>query len=144
MFYKKGHLSPRLYKAQTQLTKFTKLEIIHTPGKNLSLTDFLSRSFTKAELQINQIKHKQLPPQIDFAILQDKTLKPVQYLIEHEEVLLHQKHDSHPILAEFGADQFPIRINDKGNDNIVKALTSFFSNMSLPSEQKLKNTHKKE
>ena len=28
----------------------------------------LSRSFTKTELQINQLKHKQLPPQIDFAI----------------------------------------------------------------------------
>ena len=47
-----------------QLTKFSKLKIIHTPGKNFSVADMLSRSFTKAELQLNQLKHKQLPPQI--------------------------------------------------------------------------------
>ena len=41
----------------------------------------LGRSFTKAELQLNQLKHKQLPPQIDFALLQNDTLKPVHYLI---------------------------------------------------------------
>ena len=51
----------------------------------------LSRSFTKAELQINQLKHKQLKSQIDFAVLQDNsTLKPFHYLIEHEIVLPHQ------------------------------------------------------
>ena len=37
----------------------------------------LSRSFTKTEPQLNQMKHKQLPSQIDLAILQDSTLKPV-------------------------------------------------------------------
>ena len=61
-----------------QLTKFSNLKIIHTPGKCLSVADLLSRSFTKAELQIKQLKHKQLPSQIDFAISQDSTLKPVQ------------------------------------------------------------------
>ena len=85
----------------------------------------LSRSFTKAELQLYQLKHKHLPPQIDFALLQDNTLKPVHYLIKHEEILPHQKHDSHPILADYGTDQFSIRINDKGNDIIVKPLQSF-------------------
>ena len=40
-----------------QLTKFSKLKIIHTPGKNLSVADLLGRSFTKEELQINQLKH---------------------------------------------------------------------------------------
>ena len=74
-----------------QLTKFSKLKIIHTPGKNLSVADMLSRSFTKAELQVNQLKHKQLPPQIDFALLQDNTLKHVHYSIKHEEILPHQK-----------------------------------------------------
>ena len=59
---KKGNLSPRFYRAQMQLTKFSKLKIIHTLGKNLSVADMLSRSFTKAELQLNQLKHKQLPP----------------------------------------------------------------------------------
>ena len=74
-----------------QLTKFSKLKIIHTPGKNLSVADMLSRSFTKAELQLNQIKHKHLPPQIDFALLQDNTLKHVHYSIKHEKILPHQK-----------------------------------------------------
>ena len=76
----------------------------------------LSRSFTKAELQKNQLTHKQLKLRIGFAIIQDSTLKPVHYLIKHEEVLPHQKLDSHPILADYGTDRFSIRINDKGND----------------------------
>ena len=131
-FTKKGNLSPRFYRAQMQLTKFSKLKIIHTPGKNLSVADMLSRSFTKAELQLNQLKHKQLPPQIDFALLQDNTLKPVHYLIKHEEILPHQKHDSHPILADYGTDQFSIRINDKGNYIVVKSLQSFsFKSVTL-------------
>ena len=103
-FTKKGILSPRFYRAQMQLTKFPKLKIIHTPGKNLFVADLLSRSFTKEELQINQLKHKHLPPHIDFKILQNDKLKPVHYLIKHEEILPHQKHDSHPILADYGTD----------------------------------------
>ena len=122
---KKANLSPRFYRAQMQLTKFSKLKIIHTPGKNLSVADELSRSFTKTELLLNQLKHKLLPPQNDFAILQNKTLKPVHYLIKHEEILRHQKHDSHPILADYGTNQFSIRVNDKGNDLVVKPLQSF-------------------
>ena len=104
LLHKKGNLSPRFYRAQMQLTKFSKLKIIHTPGKNLSVADKLSRSFTKAELQLNQLKHKQVPRQIDFAILQNDTPKPVHYSIKHEEILPHQKHDSHPILADYGTD----------------------------------------
>ena len=58
---KKDNLSPRFYRAQMQLTKFSKLKIIHTPGKNFSVADMSSRSFTKVELQLNQLKRKQLP-----------------------------------------------------------------------------------
>ena len=57
-FVKKGNLSPRFYRAQTQLTKFSKLKIIHTPGKNLTVTDMLSRTFTKEQLQLHQLRHK--------------------------------------------------------------------------------------
>ena len=49
-FTKKSNLSPRFYRAQMQLTKLSKLKIIHTPGKNLSVADILSRSFTKADI----------------------------------------------------------------------------------------------
>ena len=57
LFYKKSNLSPHFYRAQMQLIKFSKLKTIHTPGKNLSVADMLSRSFTKAQLQINQLNH---------------------------------------------------------------------------------------
>ena len=126
-----------------QLTKFSKHKIILTPGKKFSVADLLSRSFTKEELQINQLKHKLLPPQIDFTILQNNTLKPVHYLIKHEEVLPHQKHDSHPILADYGTDQLSIRINDKGNDNIVKPLNSFYFKAVTPFQFKFKTPTKK-
>ena len=142
-FTKKSNLSPRFYRAQMQLTKFSKLKIIHTPGKNLSVADMLSRSFTKAELQLNQLKHKQPPPQIDFALLQKGTLKPVHYLIKHEEILPHQKHDSRPILADYGTDQFSICINDKGNDIIVKPLQSFSFKSITPFRTKFKTPIKK-
>ena len=142
-FPKKGKVSPRFYRAQMQLPKFPKLKIIHTPGKNLSVSDMLSRSFTKAELQLNQLKHKQLPPQYDFALLQNGTLKLVHYLIKHEEILPHKKHDTHPILAEYGTDQFSIRINDKGSDIVVKPLHSFSFKSVTPFQTKFKTPFKK-
>ena len=76
-------------------------------------------------MMLHQLKHKQLPPQIEFAILHNNSLTSVHYLIQHEEILPHQKHDSHPTLAEYGTDQFSIRTNDKGNDIIVKPLDAF-------------------
>ena len=56
-----------------QLTKFSKLKIKHTPRKNLTVADMLSRTFTKEQFQIHQLKHKKLPPQIDFSIVKDST-----------------------------------------------------------------------
>ena len=103
----------------------------------------LSCSFTKEELQLNQLKHKQLPSQIDFAILQNNTLTPVHYLIKHKEVLPHQKHDSHSILADYGTDQFSIRINDKGNVIVVKSLQSFSFKSVTPFQTKFKTPMKK-
>ena len=89
----------------------------------------LSRSSTKAELQLNQLKHKQLPPQIDFALLQNGTLKPIQYLIKHKEILPHQKHDSHPILADYGTDHFLFVL--------MKKETTLLSNVYIPSHLNL-------
>ena len=103
----------------------------------------LSRPFTKAGLQLNQLKHKQFPPQIDFALFQNDTLKPVHYLIKHEEVVPPQKHDSHPILADYVTDQFSIRINDKGNDIVVKPLQSFSFKSITPFQTKFKTPIKK-
>ena len=74
-----------------QVTKFSKLKIIHSPGKKLTVADMLSRTFTKEQLQIHQLKHKQLPPQIEFAIMKDNQFKPVHYLVKHEEIKHNQK-----------------------------------------------------
>ena len=132
------NLSPRFYRAQMQLTKVSELKIIRTSGKTLSVADMFSRSFTKNELQLNQLKHKQLPLKIDFAILQNNSLTPVHYLIQHEKILPHHKHDSHPIFADYGTDQFSISINDKGNDIIVKLLDSFLFKSITPVQNKYK------
>ena len=57
-FAKKGNLSSRFYRAQMQITNFSKLKIIHTPGKNLTVADMLPRTFTKEQLQVHQLRHK--------------------------------------------------------------------------------------
>ena len=139
-FAKKGNLSPRFYRAQTQLTKFSKLKIIHTPGKNLTVADMLSRTFTKEQLQVHQLRHKQLPPQIDFSIMKDNQLKPVQNLVKHEEIKYNQKNDCHPILADYGDDQFSIRINNK--DIHIKPLDSFSFQSIVPFESNIKSLQK--
>ena len=64
-------------------------------------------------------------------------------MIKHEEVLPHQKHDPHRILADYGTDQFSLRINDKGNDIIVKPLKSFSFNAITPFQTKFKAPVKK-
>ena len=120
-------------------TKFSIHKFIHTLWKNLSVADMLSHSSTKTELQPNQHKHKQLPPQVDFVILQDHTLKHVHYLIKHEEILPHQKHDVYPILAGYGTDQISIRIINKGNNIIVKFWDSFFLDSFKPFQTKFKS-----
>ena len=88
-FAKKGNVSPRFIRAQMQL-KFSKLKVIHTPGKNLTVGDMLSRTFLKEQFQVHQLRHKQLPPQIDFSIMKDNQLKPVHYLVKHEEIKYNQ------------------------------------------------------
>ena len=137
-FAKKGNLSPRFYTAQMQSTKFSKLKIIHTPGKNLTVADMLSRTFTTEQLQVHQLRHKQLPPQIDFSIMKDNQLKPVHYLVKHEEIKYNQKNDCHPTLADHGDDQFSIRINNKGEDIHIKPLDSFSFQSIVPFESKYK------
>ena len=74
-----------------QLTKFSKLKIIHTPGKNLTVADMLSRTFTKKQLQIHQLRQKQLPPQNNFSFMKDNQLKPVHCLVKNEEIKYNQK-----------------------------------------------------
>ena len=141
-FAKKGNLNPRFYRAQMQVTKISKLKIIHPPGKNLTVADMLSRTFTKEQLQIHQLRNKQLPPQISFSLMKDNQLKPVHYLVKHEEIKFNQKNDCHPILADYGEDQFSIRIKNKGEDIHMKPLDSFFFQPIVPFESKSKRPTK--
>ena len=101
----------------------------------------LSRTFTKEQLQVHQLRHKQLPPEIDFSIMKDNQLKPVHYLVKHEEIKYNQKNDCHPILADYGDDQFSIRINNKGEDIHIKPLDSLF-NLLFHLNQNIKNLQK--
>ena len=55
-----------------------------------------------------------------------------------------EKHDSHPILADYGTDHFSIRINDKGNDIVVKPLQSFSFQSVTTFQTKIKTPIKKE
>ena len=139
-FAKKGNLSPRFYRAQMQLTRFSKLKIIHTPGKNLTVADMLSRTFTKEQLQIHQLRHKDLTPQINFSIMKVDQLKPVHFLVKHEEI--KKNNDCHPILADYEEDQFSIRINNKGEDIHIKPLDSFSFQLIVPFESKYKRPTK--
>ena len=121
-----------------QLTKFSKLKIIHTPGKHLTVADMLLRTFTKEQLQILQLKHEQLPSEIDFAIMKDNQVKPVHYLVKHEEIKYKQKTDCHPVLADYGNNQLSIRINNKEEDIHMKPLDSFSIKYIVPFESKYK------
>ena len=67
----------------------------------------LSCSFFQEELQLNHVKHKQLPPQVLFATLthdDQMKLKLVHYLVEHETVRPSLKDECYPGLAHFGND----------------------------------------
>ena len=57
--------------------------------------------------------------------MKDIQLKPVHYLVKHEKIKYNQKNDCHPILADYGDDQFSIRINNKEEDIHIKPLDSF-------------------
>ena len=141
-FAKKGNLSQRFYRAQMQLTKFLRLKIIPTPGKNSTVADMLSRTFTKEQLQIHQLRYKKLPPQINFSIMKDDQLKPVPYLVKHEEIKYNQKNNCHSIVADYGEDQFSIRINNKGKDIHLKPLDLFSFQSIVPFESKYKRPTK--
>ena len=100
-----------------------------------SVADKLNCSFIQEELQLNLVKHKQLPPQVLFATLTHDDqikLKRVNCLVKQETVLPSLKDDCHPGLAHFRNDQFPF-----GNDNevkkiVVKTLESFLFDAVQP------------
>ena len=100
----------------------------------------LSRDFSTNDNKTCQLQHKTLPPHIDFLQLKnDNILKPILYLVKHEDVLPTQKNDSHLILVDYGDDQFTICIQDKGNIVKYTPLDSF----SFQSVSSFSNKYKK-
>ena len=91
LFTRKGNLTPRQYKAQMLITKFSNLQIIHTAGTNLTVANMLSRDFSTINTKICQLLHKTLPPHIDFLQLKNNILKPIHHLVKHEDILPTQK-----------------------------------------------------
>ena len=55
-----------------------------------------------------------------------------------------KKNDCHPILSDYGDDQFSIRINTKGDDIHIKPLDSFSFQSIVPFESKYKRPTKNE
>ena len=85
----------------------------------------LSPAFTQNELKLNQLKHKQLPPHFHFATrTHGSQIKPVHYLVKQKTLLRSQKDDCHPVLADFGNDQFCIHFIDEGANIIFIPLES--------------------
>ena len=77
----------------------------------VSLSSFL----TQKEMQLNQLKHTQLFPQVISATLtSDNRKKLVHYSVKHETVRPSQKDDCRPFLADFENGQFSILKIDKG------------------------------
>ena len=62
--------------------------------------------------------------------------------MKHEEIKYTQTNDCHPILADYGEDQFSIRINNKGEDIRLKPLDSFSFQSIVPFECKYKRPTK--
>ena len=58
-------------------------------------------------------------------LIHHKQLKPVHHLVEHETVLPSQNDDYHPMLADFGNDEFSFCNNIEGVETINKPLASF-------------------
>ena len=133
LFTREGNLTPRQNKARMLLTKFSNLQHIHTAGTNITIADMLSRDFPTINNETCHFQHKTLPPRIDFLQLKnDNILKPIHYLIIHEDVLPTQKNDSHLILVDYYDNQFTLRIQDKGNIVEYTPL-DFFSFQSVSS-----------
>ena len=106
-----------------QLTKFQKLRILYTKEKHHSVTDMSGHSFTQKKLQLNQLKHNQLPPQNHSATLtSENQIEPLHHFVKPEPVLLSQKDGCHLVLADFRIDQVSIRNNEKGEIIMTKPL----------------------
>ena len=105
------------YAARMQLTRFQKLRNICTKGKIFLRPICWAVLLLKEQLLLNQLKHKQVTPQVLFPTLaDDNQITPVPWSVEIETVLLSQKARYHPISAEFGNDHLSTCTKEKGKN----------------------------
>ena len=106
----------------------------------------VSRYFFPEELQLNHVKHKQLPPQVLFETLtrdDQNKLKPVHFLFKRETILPSLKNHCHPGQAHFGKDQFPTRGDNEGEKMLFKHWIPFRLMLYFQSKFHLKNRSRK-
>ena len=85
----------------------------------------LSRDLSPITNEMWQLQHKTIPPYFEFVQLKPiNSLKQIHYLVEHGDVIPTQNKYFHPILVEYGDDQYTIRILDKGNTVTYTPLNS--------------------
>ena len=70
-------------------------------------------------------------------------IKPVNCLVKHETALSSLKNDCHPILAEFGNDQFSIPINDERENITIEPINSFYFEAVEPFQSQYKKPIKR-
>ena len=108
-----------------QIAKFQELRIIYPEERIFSVGDMLGCYFTQNDLQLIQLKHKHLSPQIHFATLAHVyQMKLVHILVEEGTGPPSQKNHCHPIIDDFGNDHFIIAIIDEVENVIMKFLHS--------------------
>ena len=77
---RKRRLSHRFVRYQVIITRFTDLQIIWTPERNLAFFDLLSGNVSLKDLNSHQLAHKEFPKNIRIII---QIGHEVQYLIYH-------------------------------------------------------------
>ena len=93
-------------------------------------------------MQLNQLKHKQIPPQFQLPKLTyDSQYKPEHYLVKHETVLPEQMDECHPTLADFGNHQLFFPVIDKGENIISKGPDQFSFEAVKPFQSQYKKTN---
>ena len=66
LWARKRRLSHRFFRYQVIITQIANLQIIWTPGKNLTFPDLLSRNASLKDLTGNELPHQEIPKDIRF------------------------------------------------------------------------------
>ena len=105
------------------ITKFENLNIIWTPGLNLTFPDILSRIVTIEQHQIHQLQHKRIRRDIEFF---DEHGTPVTCQIQHEDSPNDTCNDFYPINYKRDNKEKLLRLQNDGEDITVSSMLDKF------------------